>query len=203
MRLGVLHYFSSPMDHFFKENLVLGSGSPRRKEILTLAGISYTVKVSDVDESFSEEDKIEDIPEMLALRKARAIQQQFHLLDQPILTADTIVALGQKVLGKPKDRADAIEILSAISGKEHQVITGVAYVLGDFQYTFSDVTKVSFEEMSLEEIEYYVDEYRPYDKAGAYAIQEWIGVRFIQKIEGCYYNVMGLPMPKIRKIFSW
>lgn len=191
------------MNKFSKEQLILGSGSPRRKEILGLAGIDFKVLVSDVDESFPLDMPIDEVPEMLSLRKAKAIQ---GLLDQkgiPVLTSDTIVAVDAKILGKPQNREEAISMLQSLSGRKHRVLTGVAYVCDDFEYTFKDTTWVTFAEMTLEAIEYYVDHYQPYDKAGAYAIQEWIGVRFIEKIDGCYYNVMGLPMPKICKEFGW
>lgn len=179
------------------DGLILGSGSPRRKEILSLADIDFEVLVSDVDESFDESIPIEDVPEYLAEKKARAIQGQFGVTDVTILTADTIVTIDDTVLGKPTDREDAIRMIKKLSGRRHQVITGTCFLKGDDIRKFKDVTWVTFSDMIISDIEYYIDKYSPYDKAGGYAIQEWIGVRYISKIEGCYYNVMGLPLPKI------
>lgn len=186
-----------------KEGLVLGSGSPRRKEILSLADITFDVKVSDVDESFDQNTPVNEVAQMLSLRKAKAIQEQFDLKGTPILTADTVVTIDEDILGKPANREEAISMLSRLSGRQHKVLTGVTYLYQEDVISFTDETLVTFSPMSEEDIEYYVDKYQPFDKAGAYAIQEWIGVRFIEKIEGCYYNVMGLPMPKIKKLLGW
>ena len=186
-----------------KDGLILGSASPRRKEILELAEIDFEVMVSNVDESFSEDIPLENIAEILAIRKAKAIQKQFHILDRPILTADTTVILGDEILNKPQNRVDAVEMLKKLSGKTHEVISGVCCLKGDLQVSFKDITKVSFSEIPQFYIEYYVDTFQPFDKAGAYAIQEWIGVRYIHRIEGSYYNVMGLPLPKILGELGW
>lgn len=181
----------------FGEKLILGSGSPRRKEILSLADIDFEVQVSDVDESFSNDIPVDDVPELLAIRKAQAIQNQESVTNVTILTADTIVAVDDEILGKPVDRSDAIRMIQKLSGREHRVLTGVCILKNNQLKSFKDTTLVTFAEMTHSEIEYYVDQYQPYDKAGAYAIQEWIGVRYIRNIDGCYYNVMGLPLPKI------
>ncbi|MCO5233637.1 MAG: Maf family protein [Chitinophagales bacterium] len=179
------------------QKLILGSGSPRRKEILELADIKFEVLVSDIDESFNSQIPIIEIAEHLAKRKAVAIQKQFHITNQAILTADTIVVVDNQILGKPANAQDAYQMLKLLSDKTHQVHTGVCYLFENNQYHLTDTTFVKFGKMTDDEIWYYIEKYAPMDKAGAYAIQEWIGVRYIQKIEGCYYNVMGLPLPKI------
>lgn len=179
------------------QKLILGSGSPRRKEILSLAGFEFDVLVSDVEENYPDDLPLREVPEFLAIKKAKAIQDQFNITNRPIITADTIVLINNEILGKPIDRADAIQILQKLSGSTHEVLSGVCYLNNNEIQSITDITRVSFNQMELKEIEFYVDEFQPYDKAGAYAIQEWIGVRYISKIEGCYYNVMGLPMTKI------
>ena len=179
------------------QKLILGSGSPRRKEILSLAGFEFDVMVSDVEETYPDDLPLKDVPEFLAIKKAKAIQEQFKIQNRPIITADTIVLIDDEILGKPVDREDAIRILQKLSGNTHEVLSGVCFLNNKISKCVTDVTKVTFKNIELEEIEYYVDQFKPYDKAGAYAIQEWIGVRFIGKIDGCYYNVMGLPMAKI------
>ncbi len=185
------------------EKLILGSGSPRRKEILSLADIDFEVQVSDVDESFSDNIPVDDVPELLAIRKARAIQKQLNVTEVTILTADTIVVVDSEILGKPVDREEAILMIQKLSGKKHRVLTGVCVLKENEIISFTDTTRVTFAEISKSDIEYYVDMYKPFDKAGAYAIQEWIGVRYIKNIDGCYYNVMGLPLPKIIRKLNW
>jgi septum formation protein len=185
------------MKNVKSQKLILGSGSPRRKEILSLAGYEFEVLVSDVEESYPEHLSLRNVPEFLAIKKARAIQEQFNIENRPILTADTIVLINNEILGKPVDREDAIQILQKLSGATHEVLSGVCYLNGKLIQSITDITKVTFKDIDLKDIEFYVDQFQPYDKAGAYAIQEWIGVRYISKIEGCYYNVMGLPMTKI------
>ena len=179
------------------QKLILGSGSPRRKEILSLAGFEFDVLVSDVEENYPDDLPLREVPEFLAIKKAKAIQEQFEIENRAIITADTIVLINNEILGKPVDRNDAIQILQKLSGATHEVLSGVCYLFDGQVQSLTDITKVTFNQMDLKEIEYYVDEFKPYDKAGAYAIQEWIGVRNIHKIDGCYYNVMGLPMTKI------
>jgi len=182
--------------------LILGSGSPRRKELLKLAEIDFEVLVSDVDESFEADMPVREVPEMLALRKARAIQNRSDVADCWILTADTIVILDGKIIGKPVDRTDAIAILTSLSGRKHTVVSGVCLLKGEEVYQFSDETDVFFNELTREEIVYFVDMCRPFDKAGAYAIQEWIGLIGVKRIEGCFYNVMGLPVPRIYQVLK-
>ena len=176
--------------------LILASQSPRRKQLLEWAAIECTVIVSEADETYPPGLPPEEIPVYIAGKKADAVRSR--VTDKSIvLAADTIVVLGNTLIGKPADRDDAIDILSALSGNRHRVITGVVLRQGSTEISFSDSTDVWFHELTKEQIEYYVDHYAPYDKAGAYAIQEWIGVVGIRCIQGDFYNVMGLPVSRV------
>lgn len=182
--------------------IILASQSPRRKMLLEWANISFEVIVSDTDESFPVSMPMNDIPVFIASNKAKAVKQiiasQFPQHEnKKIIAADTIVVLENKILGKPVDKPAAIASLLSLSGKTHQVITGVVILNGVNEYSFSETTSVTFNHLSLEQIEYYVENYKPFDKAGGYAIQEWIGVVGIQSIQGDFYNVMGLPVSKL------
>jgi septum formation protein len=175
--------------------LILASKSPRRKQLLELSGIDFEIITKETDESFPTDMPICEVPEYIAMKKASDIRINFP--DRKILAADTIVVLDNHVIGKPKDREEAITILSSLSGRVHKVITGVVILHNEKTIQFSDLTEVEFHPISQKDIEYYVDNYQPYDKAGAYAIQEWIGAIAIKKINGCFYNVMGLPISKV------
>ncbi|MBK7763188.1 MAG: septum formation protein Maf [Bacteroidetes bacterium] len=177
--------------------LILASKSPRRKQLLEMAEIDFEIITEETDETFSADLSIEEVPIQIALRKAKAIQSRFP--QRKILAADTVVVLDSLIIGKPHDRAQAIQILSMLSGRRHKVITGVVILESDKEIKFADTTFVEFNELSLADIIFYVDTYKPYDKAGAYAIQEWIGAVAIQRIEGCFYNVMGLPISRVVK----
>lgn len=182
--------------------IILASQSPRRKMLLEWANIPFEVIISDSDESFPDTMPINDVPVFIASNKAKAVKQmirtQFPQHDsKKIVAADTIVVLEDKVLGKPADKQAAIASLVSLSGKTHQVITGVVILIDGHEYAFSETTLVTFNHLSLDQIEYYVENYQPYDKAGGYAIQEWIGVVGIQSIQGDFYNVMGLPVSKL------
>ncbi|MCG7751523.1 Maf family nucleotide pyrophosphatase [Flavihumibacter cheonanensis] len=178
------------------EKIILASQSPRRKQLLEWAEIPFEIKVKETAETFPPDLAIEEVPVFIAREKARVIQKE--LLDERIvLAADTIVVLNKQIIGKPKDREDAIKILSNLSGETHQVITGVVIRKGEKEWSFSDITRVQFHPLTLEQITYYIDHYLPYDKAGAYAIQEWIGVVGIHSIAGDFYNVMGLPVSRV------
>jgi septum formation protein len=179
--------------------IILASQSPRRKQLLEWAEIPFEIIVQATDESYPGTLPIDKVPVYIALHKAKAVQQVLneHQKNNIILAADTVVVLNNKIIGKPKDRDDAVEILSALSGKEHKVITGVVLSEGEKYVSFADTTIVLFHELTGEQIEFYVDKYKPYDKAGAYAIQEWIGVVGIKKVEGDFYNVMGLPVSRV------
>ena len=178
------------------DRIILASASPRRKQLLEWAEIPFDVLPSDVDESFPEGMVISEIPLFLADRKAAVVLWQAKP-EQIVLAADTIVVLDQQVLGKPLDRTDAIRMLGLLSGRIHEVITGVVLVSDKKEILFSETTGVRFHTLTLHEIEHYVDHYHPYDKAGAYAIQEWIGVTGIHSIDGDFYNVMGLPVSRV------
>ena len=181
---------------------ILASQSPRRKQLLAWADIEFDIMVSEAAEDFPAEMDVQDVPVHIARKKAIAVQQKIKdefptHQGKWIIAADTIVVLENEIIGKPTDRADAISILQKLSGKTHRVITGV-YIVNDLESRyFSETTLVHFHPLTLSQIEYYVDQYQPYDKAGAYGIQDWIGVIGIRGIEGDFYNVMGLPVSKL------
>ncbi len=182
-------------------SFILASASPRRKDLLQLAEIPFEIIVSATDESYPDTLSITDVPAYIAHQKAIAVahkvgETQTHQ-EACIIAADTIVVIDDIILGKPKDRADAILSLTKLAGKTHQVITGVSILWKNEIISFSETTLVEFHSLSNDQIAYYVDNYKPYDKAGAYAIQEWIGVIGIKSIQGDFYNVMGLPVSKL------
>ncbi len=177
--------------------IILASQSPRRKQLLDWAEIKFEVVAADVDESFSADQPIYEVPVSIAKKKATAVAA-IHP-DAIIIAADTVVVLEGEIIGKPKDREDAIHILTKLAGREHQVITGVVLLNKEKEIAFSDTTAVRFHPLSSGDIEFYVEKYQPYDKAGAYAIQEWIGVVGIHSIRGDFYNVMGLPVSRVVK----
>ncbi|MEO6316402.1 MAG: Maf family nucleotide pyrophosphatase [Chitinophagaceae bacterium] len=178
------------------ERIVLASQSPRRKQLLEWAEVPFDVVVKETDEHYPADLAVADIPVYIARNKALAVKQDLRQ-HRTILAADTVVVLDDQIIGKPKDRAHAIEILHALSGRRHQVITGVVILAKDKEIFFADITEVSFHLLSTAQIIFYVDKYKPYDKAGAYAIQEWIGVTGIQSVQGDFYNVMGLPVSRV------
>ena len=186
------------------QKIILASQSPRRRQLLEWAEVPFTVIVSDTDESYPGGLTFEETAIHIARNKALAVKQTCqNLKDQPglipILAADTIVVLNNKIIGKPTNREDALFILSELSGHQHQVITGVVILNNEKEIAFADTTMVEFYELTATQIEFYVDKYQPYDKAGAYAIQEWIGVVGIRSVNGDFYNVMGLPVSKVVK----
>ncbi|HMC99301.1 MAG TPA: Maf family nucleotide pyrophosphatase [Ferruginibacter sp.] len=185
------------------KKIILASQSPRRKQLLEWAEVPFDILVKETEESYPSNLSMEDTAIYIARNKAIAVRATLSDgNDQPILAADTIVVLGKEIIGKPKDRQDAIDILSRLSGNEHKVITGVVIMNDDKELAFADSTTVMFHELSKEQIEFYVDKYQPYDKAGAYAIQEWIGVIGIRSVEGDFYNVMGLPVSRVVRALS-
>ena len=185
--------------HLDKYKIILASNSPRRKELLGGIGISYVVKtLPNIDESYPDGLSAEEIPVYIAREKAEAYRSLMQS-DEMIITADTIVWLNGQVLGKPKDAADAHRMLHLLSGKTHQVVTGVCITTKRSQKSFSTKTDVTFASLSDEEIDYYIEHYKPMDKAGAYGIQEWIGYVGVEHIEGSYFNVMGLPVQRLYK----
>jgi septum formation protein len=178
--------------------IILASKSPRRKQLLEWAEIPFSLVVQETDETYPQDLTTENIAIHIARQKALAVQQTAGA-DAIILAADTIVVLNNRIIGKPQDREEAISILSDLSGQKHIVITGVVIKRNDQEIAFADSTDVWFHELSREQIEFYVDKYQPYDKAGAYAIQEWIGVIGIRSVNGDFYNVMGLPVSRVAK----
>lgn len=180
--------------------IILASQSPRRKQLLEWAEIPFEIMVQSTDETYPPEMPVPEVPVHIAREKAIAIRQKFESLHDAsniIIAADTVVVLGNTIIGKPKDRDDALDILSRLSGNKHQVITGVVLLKGQQEIAFADITDVWFHPLTKEQIAFYVDKYKPYDKAGAYAIQEWIGVVGIKCISGDFYNVMGLPVSRV------
>ncbi len=178
------------------DRIILASASPRRKQLLEWAEIPFDIVPSDADEIVPDKLPVSEIPVFLASQKAAVVRKKITS-EKTILAADTIVVLDQQMLGKPMDRSDAIRMLLLLSGRIHEVITGVALTSAKKEILFAETTQVRFHSISRVEIEHYVDHYRPYDKAGAYAIQEWIGVTGIHSIHGDFYNVMGLPVSRV------
>ena len=177
--------------------IILASGSPRRKELLAGLGYDFEIRlISGIDESYPEGLSGEQIAEYIAHEKATPYRDTMAQ-DELVITADTIVYLEGKVLGKPKDEDEACAMLRSLSGKTHQVITGVTLLTKDSSKTFSSTSNVTFATLSDDEIDHYVTHYKPLDKAGAYGIQEWIGIVGVERIEGSYFNVMGLPIQRL------
>jgi septum formation protein len=176
--------------------IILASQSPRRKQLLEWAEVPFEIIAKETDERFPPGLTPEEVPVYIARNKALAVQQNCEP-GRTILAADTVVVLGEAIIGKPVHREEAVSILLALSGEKHQVITGVVIRKGDKEVSFSDTTDVEFHDLTVKQIEFYVDKYKPYDKAGAYAIQEWIGVVGIKSVKGDFYNVMGLPVSRV------
>jgi septum formation protein len=186
------------------KQIILASGSPRRKKLLEWAEVNFKVMVSDIDETFSKELLPAEVAISIAKNKNAAIVEQLkdELLNSIVLSADTIVVLDHEIIGKPANREEAIAIIQKLSGKTHQVITAVNLRDAEKDICFYDTTEVVFNKLTPTQITHYVDQYKPYDKAGAYAIQEWIGVVGIHAIYGDFYNVMGLPVSKVLKVLK-
>ena len=185
------------LDNLEKYKVILASGSPRRRELMAGLGVNYEVRIlPDVDESYPDTLQGEEIPLYIAKEKADAYIPMMQP-DELIITADTIVWLDGKVLGKPRDREDALQMLRTMSGRTHEVFTGVCITTTDWQRRFTEQTEVRFATLSEDEIIYYVDNFKPMDKAGAYGVQEWIGFIGVENISGSYYNIMGLPVQKL------
>jgi septum formation protein len=177
-------------------NIILASKSPRRQDLLKKLGFEFEIKTKEIEEIYPPGLLQEQVAGFLSELKASAFQQELGDKDL-VITSDTIVCLGAEIIGKPKDRADAIQMLSKLSGNKHEVITAVTLTAKEKQHTFYEVTAVYFKTLTLQEIEYYIDKYQPFDKAGSYGIQEWIGFIGIEKINGSYFNVMGLPVKRV------
>lgn len=186
-----------PLENIQHYTIVLASNSPRRRELLSGLNLEYTVRVlPDIDESYPDTLKGEEIPMYISREKAKAYRNSMAE-DELIITADTVVCINEKVLGKPRTQEEAKEMLRELSGKTHQVITGVCLMTCGLQRTFSATTQVTFDVLTEDEIEFYVEKFRPLDKAGAYGVQEWIGFVGVSRLEGSYFNVMGLPVQRL------
>ncbi|MBE4950515.1 Maf family protein [Chryseobacterium culicis] len=180
--------------------LLLASQSPRRKELLTSLGFEFEVVKIDCEEIIPEHIKIEDAAAYLSDLKAEAFRNLEA--DEVLLTADTVVAVNDQILGKPKDEADALNMLSSLSGRTHQVYTGITIKTADKVFTETDVADVTLDQLSGEEINYYIQHYKPFDKAGSYGIQEWLGMAKITNMKGSFYTIMGLPTHLVYKILK-
>ena len=178
-------------------HIVLASNSPRRRELLAGLGIDFEIKVlPDIEENYPDSLPVSQIAEYIAREKAAAYLPVM-VADELVITADTVVIVGDEVMGKPLDAADARRMLLRLSGRTHQVTTGVCLTTKTSQKSFSVTTDVTFKQLSDEEISYYIETYKPFDKAGAYGIQEWIGYVGVTALNGSYFNVMGLPVQRI------
>ncbi|MEN8883837.1 MAG: Maf family nucleotide pyrophosphatase [Flavobacteriaceae bacterium] len=178
-------------------NLILASGSPRRQEFFKQLDVPFTIQLKEIDEIYPEHLKAADITDYLADLKSSVFTDLKE--NDLLVTSDTIVWFKEKAIGKPKNKLDAFQMLKEMSGKKHQVFTSVSVKSKSFQRIFNDETVVEFESFSEEEINYYLENFKPYDKAGSYGIQDWIGLTGVKKITGSYFNVMGLPVHKLYK----
>jgi septum formation protein len=180
-----------------QSKIILASQSPRRKQLLQWAELAFEVIISHTDESYPTHLTPQEIALFIAQNKATAVQNIIPNTDAIIIAADTIVVINNNILGKPINAEDAINMLTTLSGNTHQVITGVVIMQHNKIVSFTDITQVEFNTLTKEQITFYIEKYKPYDKAGSYAIQEWIGVVGIKKITGDFYNVMGLPVSRV------
>ena len=178
--------------------IILASKSPRRRQLLSNAGFTFEARSKDIAENYPSTLSIQEVPSYLAQLKAEAFRPEIQDKEL-IITSDTVVIQGEEILGKPTDLEDAAQTLQRLSGKSHEVWSGVCLFSKDKTLNFSEKTTVFFEEITSSEIKYYLEIAPPLDKAGAYGIQDWIGLIGVKKIEGCYYNVMGLPVPRLYK----
>lgn len=185
------------LDKLKRYRIILASASPRRKELLSKLDIGFTVKtLYDVDESFPASLPVVQVPQYISRKKADAYRQEMQENDM-VITADTVVAVGWRILGKPKSAEEARVMLKLLSDRYHRVVTGVTIMTAKRTETFATVSRVRFTRLNDEEIDYYISKYKPFDKAGAYGIQEWIGMVGITELNGSYFNVMGLPVQRL------
>lgn len=173
--------------------IILASNSPRRQQLMRDSGYNFEVKSMNVPEDYPSDMSLYKVPAYLAQLKASALKPMLGP-GEIVIGADTVVIINQGILGKPRDRKEAVEMLQTLSGRKHEVVTGVSLISLEKEIIFSDLTEVYFRPLRLEDIEYYIDHYKPYDKAGSYGVQEWIGYMAIERINGSFYNVMGLPI---------
>ncbi len=181
--------------------LILGSGSPRRKELLAGLGFEFEVRTKDTDESFSNELLVEEVPTYLAKKKALALLPDLKE-NELVICADTVVILNNEILGKPESKEQAVEMLQTLSNQQHIVITGVCILNNQIDRVFSDRTEVTFGTLTNEEIEHYIENYKPFDKAGSYGVQEWLGYAKVEQMNGTYTNVMGFPTNKVYAVLK-
>lgn len=184
------------LENLRNKNIILGSGSPRRKELLSCLNHDFEIRTKQIDESYPLDLNINKVAEFIANKKS-----DYYTLkkDEILITADTVVICNKKILGKPKDEKQATEMLVQLSSTTHKVMTGVCIRSNNKKMRFSASTYVSFNQLEISEIQFYIDNYKPFDKAGSYGIQDWIGQIGVKKIEGCFYNVVGLPISKLLK----
>ena len=185
-----------------KRPLIVASSSPRRQYLMKEAGFDFTVEKPEVDESFPSELPAEQVAKYLAEKKAEFFRLAMN--NEIVLTADTVVILQNKILNKPANRNEAFDMLTKLSGNTHLVMRGLCIISKEKEISFEDTTEVTFVSLTREEIEFYIDNYKPFDKAGAYGAQDWIGMIAIEKIVGSYFNVMGLPVHKVyQQLIGW
>jgi septum formation protein len=178
--------------NFLTRPLILASSSPRRQFLMKEVGFSFQVQVPDIDESYPPDMPVEMVPKYLAQKKAKVFEK--NISNEIVVASDTVVLLDGEIMNKPQDRNEAIGMLSRLSGRTHTVITAVCLLAKEKTDCFDDHTEVTFKKLSLDEIQFYVETHKPYDKAGAYGAQDWIGLVAIEKISGSYFTVMGMPM---------
>lgn len=176
--------------------ITLASGSPRRKQMLDDLGLAFNVKKTNTDESYPKNLDVNKVAEYLSIKKATFFNENISD-NELVITADTVVVIDDVILGKPLNKQEATAMLNYLSGREHKVISGVCLLTKNKRQSFSSTTKVFFKELSEKEINYYIDKFQPYDKAGSYGIQEWIGLIGVERIEGSYFNVVGLPVQRL------
>ncbi len=187
----------TPFENLKKYSVILASGSPRRRELLSSIGLDYKVRIIEgINEEYPANLNAEEVPQFISREKAQAYRATMEK-NELIITADTVVALDNKILGKPHGKDEAVEMLQFLSGRTHQVITGVTLMTETREETFATTSNVTVAKLLDNEIEYYIEKYKPYDKAGAYGIQEWIGMIGVTGIEGSFFNVMGLPVQRL------
>jgi nucleoside triphosphate pyrophosphatase len=189
-----MSFFQGQLDTF---EIILASKSPRRQQLLNDLGISFKIITKDVDESYPGHLQREEVALHLALKKANAFEELLKHDHTLVITADTIVCIAKQIIGKPDDFDDAVKILKTLSGKMHEVFTGVCISSKEKKELFSVKSEVYFKSLSEDEIHFYLDHYKPFDKAGAYGVQDWIGLIGIERINGSYHNVMGLPVKEV------
>ena len=182
--------------------IILGSQSPRRKQLLEQAGFSFETRTNPIDESFPDTMPVEEVAQYLAEQKANAAKHLLENEEEVLLTADSVVILNGKIYGKPENEEDAKQIIRELSGQTHLVITGVCLLSKHKKQSFSGISKVTMKNLTEEEINFYIKNYKPFDKAGSYGIQEWIGLCKISRIEGTYANIMGLPVDLVYQHLS-